>query len=135
MSGGTDLMPSLKYFTSVIRERNHKDKCIIVVTDGQTENMQECADLIRNLRKYNTCVVGIGLKLGDDPKWFTSLFKSIISPLRNFNIKEFVCKGIWMAYINEWINYLYYSFIINSPVKIKIGTVIFKTGLIGWKSK
>ena len=67
-------VPSLKYFTSVIRERNHKDKCIIVVTDGQTENMQECAELVRNLRKYNTCVVGIGLKLGDDPKWFTDLF-------------------------------------------------------------
>lgn len=74
MQGGTDLIPSLKYFSSVIRERQHKDKCIIVVTDGQTDNMQECAELIKNLRKYNTCVVGIGLKLGDDPKWFTSLF-------------------------------------------------------------
>ena len=74
MQGGTDLMPSLKYFSSVIRERQHKDKCIIVVTDGQTDDMQECAQLINNLRKYNTCVVGIGLKLGDNPKWFTSLF-------------------------------------------------------------
>ena len=74
MQGGTDLIPSLKYFSSIIRERQHKDKCIIVVTDGQTENMQECAELIKNLRKYNTCVVGIGLKLGSDPKWFTSLF-------------------------------------------------------------
>lgn len=74
MGNGTDLMPSLKYFSSVIRERNHKDKCIIVVTDGQTENMQECAEVIRALRKYNTCVVGIGLRLGEDPDWFKSLF-------------------------------------------------------------
>lgn len=72
--GGTDLLPSLSYFSSVIRERNHKDKCIIVVTDGQTENMQQCAEVIKNLRKFNTCVVGIGLRLGDDPTWFTSLF-------------------------------------------------------------
>ena len=73
-SGGTDLLPSLKYFNSILKERVHKDKCIIVVTDGQTENMQECAQAIKALRKFNTCVVGIGLKLGDDPKWFTDLF-------------------------------------------------------------
>lgn len=74
MGNGTALLPSLRYFSSIIRERNHKDKCIIVVTDGQTDNMQECAEVIKNLRKYNTCVVGIGLKLGSEPKWFTSLF-------------------------------------------------------------
>lgn len=95
MSGGTDLVPSLKYFTSVIRERNHKDKCIIVVTDGQTENMQECAELVRNLRKYNTCVVGIGLKLGDDPKWFTSLFgeDTLLYPTEE-SIKENIAKDL-----------------------------------------
>lgn len=74
MGNGTDLLPSLKYFSSVIRERNHKDKCIIVVTDGQTNDMQQCAEQIRALRKFNTCVVGIGLRLGDDPRWFTDLF-------------------------------------------------------------
>ena len=74
MGNGTALLPSLRYFSSIIRERNHKDKCIIVVTDGQTDNMQECAEVIKNLRKYNTCVVGIGLKLGSEPRWFTSLF-------------------------------------------------------------
>ena len=74
MGNGTDLLPSLQYFSSVIRERQHKDKCIIVVTDGQTSNSQKCAEQIRALRKFNTCVVGIGLKLGDDPKWFRDLF-------------------------------------------------------------
>ena len=73
-SNGTDLLPSLQYFLSVLKERNHKDRCIIVVTDGSTDNMQECADYIKALRKFNTCVVGIGLKLGDNPKWFTDLF-------------------------------------------------------------
>ena len=73
-SNGTELLPSLKYFSSIIRERVHKDKCIIVVTDGQTNSMQECAEYIKNLRKFNTCVVGIGLNLGKDPKWFTNLF-------------------------------------------------------------
>ena len=73
-SNGTDLLPSLQYFLSVLKERNHKDRCIIVVTDGSTDNMQECADCIKALRKFNTCVVGIGLKLGDNPKWFTDLF-------------------------------------------------------------
>lgn len=99
MGGGTDLVPSLKYFSSVIRERNHKDKCIIVVTDGQTEKMQECAELIRNLRKYNTCVVGIGLKLGNDPKWFTSLFgeDTLLYPTEE-SIKENIAKDL--------INYL-----------------------------
>ena len=99
MGGGTDLVPSLKYFSSVIRERNHKDKCIIVVTDGQTESMQECAELIRNLRKYNTCVVGIGLKLGSDPKWFTSLFgeDTLLYPTEE-SIKENIAKDL--------INYL-----------------------------
>lgn len=95
MSNGTDLVPSLKYFSSVIRERIHKDKCIIVVTDGQTENMQECAELIKNLRKYNTCVVGIGLKLGEDPKWFTSLFgeDTLLYPTEE-SIKENIAKDL-----------------------------------------
>ena len=99
MSSGTDLMPSLKYFSSVIRERNHKDKCIIVVTDGQTENMQECAELIKNLRKFNTCVVGIGLRLGKEPKWFTNLFgeDTLLYPTEE-SIKENIAKDL--------INYL-----------------------------
>lgn len=99
MGNGTDLSTSLKYFSSVIRERNHKDKCILVVTDGQTENMQECADLINNLRKFNTCVVGIGLKLGSDPTWFTDLFgeDTLLYPDET-SIKENIAKDL--------INYL-----------------------------
>ena len=95
MNGGTDLVPSLKYFSSVLRERVHKDKCVIVVTDGQTENMQECAELIRNLRKYNTCVVGIGLKLGDDPDWFIRLFgeDALLYPDET-SIKENIAKDL-----------------------------------------
>lgn len=99
MSGGTDLMPSLKYFSSVIRERNHKDKCIIVVTDGQTDNMQECAELIKNLRKFNSCVVGIGLRLGDDPTWFKDLFGEDVLLYNNDTaIRENIAKDL--------INYL-----------------------------
>lgn len=95
MSGGTDLLPSLKYFSSVIRERNHKDKCIIVVTDGQTEQMQECAEQIRNLRKFNTCVVGIGLRLGEDPDWFVDLFgeDTLLYPTEE-SIKENIAKDL-----------------------------------------
>ena len=99
MSNGTDLMPSLKYFSSVIRERNHKDKCIIVVTDGQTENMQECAELIKNLRKFNSCVVGIGLRLGEDPTWFKDLFgEDVLLYPNDASIKENIAKDL--------INYL-----------------------------
>lgn len=101
MSGGTDLMPSLKYFSSVIRERNHKDKCIIVVTDGQTENMQECAEVIKNLRKFNTCVVGIGLRLGDDPAWFRDLFgeDTLLYPTEE-SIKENIAKDL-ISYLSN----------------------------------
>lgn len=95
MSGGTDLVPSLKYFSSVIRERNHKDKCIIVVTDGQTENMQECAELVRNLRKFNTCVVGIGLRLGDEPDWFMDLFgEDVLLYPTEESIRENIAKDL-----------------------------------------
>ncbi len=95
MSGGTDLMPSLKYFSSVIRERNHKDKCIIVVTDGQTDNMQECAEIIKNLRKFNSCVVGIGLRLGEDPTWFKDLFgEDVLLYSNDTAIRENIAKDL-----------------------------------------
>lgn len=71
---GTDLLPSLQYFLSVLKERNHKDRCIIVVTDGSTENHEACIEAVKALRKYNTCVVGIGLKLGSCCDWFKQLF-------------------------------------------------------------
>lgn len=99
--GGTDLVPSLKYFSSVIRERNHKDKCVIVVSDGQTEHMQECAELIRNLRKFNTCVVGVGLQLGDDPDWFIDLFgeDTLLYPTEK-SIKENIAKDL-ISYLSN----------------------------------
>lgn len=75
-SGGcTDLLPSLQYFSSIIRERNHRDKCIIVVTDGETSNHEECAEYVRSLNKLNATVIGIGLKLGKNPTWFKDLFQ------------------------------------------------------------
>lgn len=76
MRGGTDLMPSLQYFSSIIKERQHKDKCIIVVTDGQTDNVDECASAIKTLSSLGVCVIGIGLKIGRDCDWFNSLFGS-----------------------------------------------------------
>lgn len=74
MSGGTDLLPSLRYFSSIIKERNHRDKCIIVVTDGQTNNKKACKDQIEKLRQQHCCVVGIGLNLDRNCGWFTDLF-------------------------------------------------------------
>ena len=104
MGGGTDLLPSLKYFTSVIKERNHKDKCIVVVTDGQTEAMQECAEQIRALRKFNTCVVGIGLGLGKDPKWFTNLFgEDTLLYEKESEIKENIAKDLITYLSNKFM--------------------------------
>lgn len=99
--GGTDLVPSLKYFSSVIRERNHKDKCIIIVTDGATDDNETCAELIKALRKYNTCVVGIGLKLGSNPKWFTDLFgdDALLYPTEQ-SIKDNVAKDL-ISYLSN----------------------------------
>lgn len=72
--GGTDLMPSLQYFASIIRERQHKDKCIIVVTDGATDNNEACAQAIKSLNSMGVLVIGIGLKIGRDCEWFKELF-------------------------------------------------------------
>ena len=78
MCSGTELLPSLQYFNSVIRERVHKDKCIIVVTDGVTDEPEKCTEYINKLRQQGVSVIGIGLKLGEDYNWFTKLFGSDI---------------------------------------------------------
>lgn len=61
--GGTDMLPALQYSYHLIRQRNHKDKCIVIVTDGETDNEDECAEYVEALRKFGACVVGIGLRL------------------------------------------------------------------------
>ena len=79
MGGGTDLMPSLQYFSSIIRERQHKDKCVIVVTDGQADNIDDCVQVIKSLSSMGVLVIGIGLKLGRDREWFNDLFGASMS--------------------------------------------------------
>ena len=74
MGQGTDLAPSLRYFSSVIRERQHRDNCVIVVTDGQTGNKEECIELINKLKSNGVCVLGLGLNLDKDCRWFRDLF-------------------------------------------------------------
>ncbi len=101
MSCGTDLLPSLRYFSSVIRERNHKDKCILVITDGATSNKKECIEIISKLKQLNTCVVGIGLRLGGDARWFTELFgeDSLMYPTEE-SIKENIAKDL-ISYLSK----------------------------------
>jgi hypothetical protein len=61
--GSTNLLPAITYAYSVIRHRPHKDKCVIVVTDGDTCNEDECLEYIQALKRLNVCVIGIGLNL------------------------------------------------------------------------
>lgn len=73
--GGTDLLPALLYTFNVVKQRLHKDKCVIVVTDGQTDNHEECKQLIQGLKRLNVSVLGIGLRLGSyDLKCCQELF-------------------------------------------------------------
>lgn len=75
ISRGTDLLPSLEYFNQILRTRNHPDKCIIVVTDGESVNMHECVERIKDIRNQHTHVLGIGLRLYRT-EWFEELFNN-----------------------------------------------------------
>ena len=75
ISMGTDLLPSLEYFNQILRTRNHPDKCIIVVTDGESVNMEECIERIKQIRNQHTHVLGIGLRLYRT-EWFEELFNN-----------------------------------------------------------
>lgn len=74
MNDSTELLPSLQYFYSVLRERPHKDKCIIVITDGQADDFDSCVACVKDLRKQGAYVLGLGLKVRKDSKWFSELF-------------------------------------------------------------
>jgi hypothetical protein len=60
---GTDLKPALKYFNDIIHRRKHKDKCIIIFSDGDVNDWDICSQLIENLRKFGCFVYGVGLNL------------------------------------------------------------------------
>lgn len=75
-SGGTDLQPVLEYYLSAVRVRQHKDKCIVVITDGESDHGTECVDLVTKLKQQGVCVVGVGLRLGDCHRQFDKLFGS-----------------------------------------------------------
>lgn len=72
--GCTDLLPTLEYYSSIIRVRNHKDKCLIVITDGETGNGKECLELITKLRQQGVHTLGISICDSSSKRQFKALF-------------------------------------------------------------
>jgi hypothetical protein len=92
----TDLKPTLKYFNDIIHRRKHKDKCIIVFSDGDVNDWETCSQLIENLRKFGCFVYGVGLKLGSyDAERHKRLFKGdCVIYKDNFEIENYIAPDL-----------------------------------------
>ncbi|MCK9318951.1 vWA domain-containing protein [Methanoculleus sp.] len=65
LGGGTDMFESVSYFYNAFKVKPHKDKCLLIFTDGATCNLQETSDLIMGMQRQGVLVIGIGLRLSD----------------------------------------------------------------------
>jgi len=64
--GGTNMLPNLEYYYSTaLTRRAYKDRCLLVFTDGATNDAEECADIVKLLRKQGFFVYCVGLRLHD----------------------------------------------------------------------
>lgn len=76
LGGGTDMFESVSYFYNAFKVKPHKDKCLLIFTDGATSHLEETSDLIMGMQRQGVLVIGVGLRLD----WrsisnFDSLFK------------------------------------------------------------
>jgi hypothetical protein len=76
LGGGTDMYESVAYFYNAFKVKSHKDKCLIIFTDGATDSLQETSDLILSMKRQGILVIGIGLCLqqGSGLSYFNRLF-------------------------------------------------------------
>ena len=65
LSGGTDMFESVSYFYNAFKVKPHKDKCLLIFTDGATGSLEETSDLIMGMQRQGVLVIGIGLRLSD----------------------------------------------------------------------
>lgn len=77
LGGGTNMLSSIHYFESAFKLKVHKDKALIIFTDGATANEYECAKAVDRLVKQGVLVIGIGLQLGyGEQEYFENIFRS-----------------------------------------------------------
>lgn len=76
LGGGTDMFESVSYFYNAFKVKPHKDKCLLIFTDGATSSLEETSDLIMGMQRQSVLVIGIGLRLQDSTlSNFDRLFK------------------------------------------------------------
>lgn len=63
LGGGTNMFESIAYFYNVFKVKPHKDKCLLIFTDGATSRLEETSDLIMGMQRQGVLVIGIGLRL------------------------------------------------------------------------
>lgn len=63
LGGGTDMFESISYFYNAFKVKPHKDKCLLIFTDGATSSLEETSDLIMGMQRQGVLVIGIGLRL------------------------------------------------------------------------
>jgi len=63
LGGGTDMFESVSYFYNAFKVKPHKDKCLLIFTDGATSSLEETSDLIMGMQRQGVLVIGIGLRL------------------------------------------------------------------------
>ena len=63
LGGGTDMFESVSYFYNAFKVKPHKDKCLLIFTDGATSSLEETSNLIMGMQRQGVLVIGIGLRL------------------------------------------------------------------------
>ncbi|MFA7030181.1 MAG: vWA domain-containing protein [Candidatus Cloacimonadaceae bacterium] len=63
LGGGTNMFESISYFYNAFKVKPHKDKCLLIFTDGATSSLVETSDLIMGMQRQGVLVIGIGLRL------------------------------------------------------------------------
>lgn len=76
LGGGTNMLESVSYFYNAFKVKPHKDKCLLIFTDGATNYLEETSDLIMGMKRQGVLVIGVGLRLDSySLKNFNVLFK------------------------------------------------------------
>ena len=69
-SGGTPLLPALIWSTQQLLNCKEERKILLIVTDGEPENIDDCKDMLKQLRKNNIETMGLGINVPSVDKLF-----------------------------------------------------------------